>query len=319
VLSFIVPMYNSSRTIEDCLRSILSQDLNGIESEVIVVDNGSTDSTCDLVGRMPVRLIHEAIPGAAAARNRGISEARGEVIALIDSDCEIPPDWTRRALELLSTNHGVCGVGGPGRMPARGVLARCMNGLHYGITSGAAQRYVRSLATMDAMYLGDVLRKHPFDTDCYWAEDADMNLRLVAAGHKLLFDPRLAVLHHHPMDLRGILRKWYEYGIQYPVPYLKQRRLRLDPGFLSRVLYLPSLLGLILLSAVKVLPWPLPLAALLSLPLVYFVIGLKAVRGFDRLVFPLIHTSKQWAHMIGLLVGLLSPSRRVRRPQERAA
>jgi len=314
MLSFVVPAYNSARTIENCLRSILDQRLDGIETEIIVVDNGSKDATGDLVARMPaVQLVHESVPGAAAARNRGIAEARGDLIALVDSDCEIPSGWSRRALDLLKSHPEVCGVGGPGRMPPDSILARCMNGLHYGLNSNTSRCYVRSLATMDALYVGSVLRDYPFDPNCYWGEDADMNLRLIAAGYKLLFDPSLAVTHHHPISLGGILHKWYEYGIQYPVPYLKKKRFLFDPGFLPRVAYLPLLLLLLVASLFNPIARYLALAVLISLPAVYSFLGLKAVRGLDRLAFPLIHSLKQWAHMIGMLVGLLLPSQRVRR------
>jgi glycosyltransferase involved in cell wall biosynthesis len=313
MLSFVIPAYNSARTIRGCVRSLLDQDLNGIEREIIVVDNGSIDSTCGLLENLPVRLVHENVPGAAAARNRGIAEAKGDLIALVDSDCELPRDWSRRAIDLLDHHKDACAVGGPGKMPPTNVLARCMNGLHYGIHTNASLRSVRSLATMDALYVGSILRKYPFDPECYWAEDAEMNSRIVEAGHRLIFDPRLEVTHHHPVTLGGILRKWYEYGIQYPVPYLKRRRLLFDPGLIPRLAYIPTLA--LLLIAGTIMP-PVLFAALgvfLALPLTYLVLGWKAVRGKDRLIFPAIHTSKQWAQMIGMLAGLIRPSLRVRR------
>ncbi len=320
LVSFIVPAYDAERTLDRCLRSILAQDLplRGIGMEVIVVDNGSRDATSAIARSHPVRLLDEPTPGPAAARNRGIEEARGDRIALIDSDCEIPPDWAARALAILEEHDGVCAVGGPGRLPEDSVLARCMNGLHYGVRPSGPGRFVRSLATMNGMYLGAVLRKHRFDTSYFMAEDPELNLRLIEAGYRLLFDPALAVVHHHPTSLRGILRKWYEYGIQYPLPYLRRRRPLADPGFLPRILYIPALAALVVASLFYHMVWIGAAAWILALPAAYFLLGLRAVRGVDRLVFPLFHTAKQWAQMIGMLVGVAAPAHRVRRREARA-
>lgn len=86
LVSAIVPTYNASRYITDCLASIAAQQ-GGVPTEIIVVDDGSTDDTRDKVrafGR--VRLVKQANAGPSAARNRGISEANGEYIAFLDSD-----------------------------------------------------------------------------------------------------------------------------------------------------------------------------------------------------------------------------------------
>ena len=314
MLSFVVPAYNAERTLERCLASIFAQDLDAQTTamEVLVVDNNSSDSTRETALRFPVRLLSEPRPGAAAARNRGIAESKGERIALVDSDCEIPRDWARRALRAMA-EEGASAVGGPGRLPPETRLARCLNGLHYGRPLEGKRRFVRSLATMDAIYEGSVLRQNMFDTAYYWAEDAELNLRLVEAGHRLLFDPNLTVIHHHPTTLAGILRKWYEYGLQYPAPYLRRGRILSDPGFLPRLSYIPFLLVVLVLGSLHPVLWIAAVAFFLVLPLAYFLLGLRVVHGFDRLLFPLLHTLKQWAQMLGMLVGTLVPSQRNRR------
>jgi len=98
------------------------------------------------------------------------------------------------------------------------------------------------------------------------------------------------------------------------LPYSRRGRLLADPGFLPRLLYLPLLAGLVALGAV--FPFVLLLAAgwFLLLPAAYAVVGWRAVRGADRLVFPWLHTAKQWAQMKGMLAGILFPFLRARRP-----
>ncbi len=95
-VSVIIPAYNAERYIADAIESALGQTLPPYE--IIVVDDGSTDGTADVVRRYgePVRLLLQRNRGPAAARNRGLMEARGEFVAFLDAD----DVWTRRNLEL---------------------------------------------------------------------------------------------------------------------------------------------------------------------------------------------------------------------------
>src|SRR5262249_19038817 len=78
--------------------------------EVIVVNNRCTDDTDEVVGRqpfpVPLRLIHEEKPGAAAARNAGIASAVGRYVILLDNDILVEPDFIRQHYDLLLTNPG---------------------------------------------------------------------------------------------------------------------------------------------------------------------------------------------------------------------
>jgi glycosyltransferase involved in cell wall biosynthesis len=100
LVSAIVPMKNAERYVGAALRSILGQkELPPDALEVLVVDNGSTDDSCEIVRRLAdsrCRLLHEPRPGAAAARNLGIEQARGEFLAFLDAD----DLWTPGKLRL---------------------------------------------------------------------------------------------------------------------------------------------------------------------------------------------------------------------------
>ncbi len=318
LVSYVVPSYNAAGTLGLCLESLQAQRLDGRAAEIIVVDNASTDASPEIARSFGVRLFFEPVPGAASARNRGIEAARGNWIALIDADCVLPADWTARALQVLREEPGACAVGGPGRIPEGGRVVRCLNGLHYGLGPATSRRRVRSLATMNALYRGEALRRHRFNPALYMGEDPDLNLRLREAGHRLIFDPACRVTHYHPATFGGILRKWYRYGLHYAMPYQDRRRLFSDPGFLPRLLYLP-ILGVLLALAVWKLTWGVVAAAwVLALPLAYGALGWRSVRGVDRLVFPWLHAAKQWAQMAGMMVGFCAPGRRARRPSSPA-
>ncbi len=109
-VSIIVPVHNGAATIGRCLDSLLNQDFPVLE--VIVVDDGSTDGTPDLV-KAPATLIRAGgQKGAGAARNAGARAARGDVLMFTDADVVAPKNWVRLALETMRARGVDCGGGG---------------------------------------------------------------------------------------------------------------------------------------------------------------------------------------------------------------
>lgn len=99
--SIVVPVYNSERYLEECVRSALSQTCESIE--VICVDNGSTDGSCALLERLAredarVRVVNEPRPGVSCARNAGMACARGEYLFFLDADDLMKPECVERAV-----------------------------------------------------------------------------------------------------------------------------------------------------------------------------------------------------------------------------
>ncbi len=91
LITVIIPLYNGEKFIGDAVQSVIDQQYAPLE--IIVVDDGSTDNGAAVTAALgaDVRLIRQQNAGAAAARNRGISEARGELIAFLDADDLFPP------------------------------------------------------------------------------------------------------------------------------------------------------------------------------------------------------------------------------------
>lgn len=83
-VSIIIPVYNEEKHISACLDNVLRQHYPDFET--IVVDDGSTDRSIDIIRRYPVRLIQQKHRGAGAARNLGVKHSRGEILVFIDSD-----------------------------------------------------------------------------------------------------------------------------------------------------------------------------------------------------------------------------------------
>ena len=116
MLSIIIPALNEENYIFDCLKSILKLDgLSNFSYEVIVIDNGSTDRTKDVVKeKFPnVKVVSELRKGVTIARNRGGFEAAGEILVFFDADVMAPWDWLKRASNILNNNSEIVAISGP--------------------------------------------------------------------------------------------------------------------------------------------------------------------------------------------------------------
>lgn len=101
-VSVIVPVYNDAGRIGKCIEALLNQTYPLEKFEVLIVDNGSTDETCSVIEKYPVKLLIEnTIESSYAARNTGIQNAQGEIIAFTDSDCIPYPDWIEKGVTTL--------------------------------------------------------------------------------------------------------------------------------------------------------------------------------------------------------------------------
>jgi glycosyltransferase involved in cell wall biosynthesis len=112
-ISLVVPARNEADRLPRCLASVAAQTRQ--PDEVVVVDNGSTDATSRLAAEAGARVVHEPVPGIWPAAAAGYDAATGDVIARVDADTVLPPDWLAR-VEHLMTAHPACdAVTGPGR------------------------------------------------------------------------------------------------------------------------------------------------------------------------------------------------------------
>lgn len=117
MISVIVPVYNAEPYLERVIEALRSQDYPKDAFELVFVDNGSTDRSVAILQRHPdLRLFSVSERGSYAARNRGTSEARGDIFAFTDSDCYPSRGWLRAIDNAFRTQDAQVLLGP--RMPA---------------------------------------------------------------------------------------------------------------------------------------------------------------------------------------------------------
>lgn len=115
LISVIVPMFNSEKTIERCVNSIIKQTYENIE--IILVNDNSNDNTLKLCKNLAnndkrIKIINNKLKGVASARNTGVENAKGDYIGFVDSDDYIEPNMYRRLydnLNIMKADISVCG------------------------------------------------------------------------------------------------------------------------------------------------------------------------------------------------------------------
>jgi len=112
-VSIVIPVWNGAATIGACLDAIEAQTYPRELTQLIVVDNGSTDATLAMLARRAaLTLLHEPQPGSYSARNLGLTVADGDYLAFTDADCQPEPRWLASAVAAALANPGVGIVGG---------------------------------------------------------------------------------------------------------------------------------------------------------------------------------------------------------------
>jgi GT2 family glycosyltransferase len=146
-----------------------------------------------------VTVIHQEHAGAAAARNRGARQARGQVFLFTDADCEPAHDWIEQMLAPLADPE-VMGVKGLYRTRQRSAVARFAQAEYE--EKYDRQKRVEQIDFVDtyaAAYRRGVFGAHGgFDPEFLLDEDQEFSFRLARAGCKLVFNPAAVVYHQHP-------------------------------------------------------------------------------------------------------------------------
>lgn len=211
LVSVIVPTFEDPR-LTGCLEALSAQQLpDGVSVEIVVVDNGSATAPDDLVASIPgARLLVETKRGSYAARNTGVADSRGSVIAFTDSDCRPRPDWIAAALARLDAEPGIDAVAGRVATVVEGHEPRTPAEWWDMLEAFPQERYVRLGFGVTANLV--VRRAAGDDVDWFDAEavsggDALFGRALGSHGHRLAYEPSAVVEHPARSDWDELLGK----------------------------------------------------------------------------------------------------------------
>ncbi|MEN8184294.1 MAG: glycosyltransferase [Myxococcota bacterium] len=212
-ISVVVCSYNGSRTIRECLEGVSRIDYPNYE--ILVVDDGSTDSTAQIAGEFDVRLIRTPQRGLSNARNTGMRAASGEIVAYLDDDAWPDPNWLTYLAETFERT-GCAAAGGPNvSPPGDGFVASCVNDAPGNPTHVLlSDREAEHLPGCNLAIRVDRLRAiGGFDSRFRCAgDDVDVCWRLRDQGGSLAFHPAALVWHHRRGSLRTFWKQQRGYG-----------------------------------------------------------------------------------------------------------
>lgn len=222
--SVVIPTYNRPLQIERCLAALAQMDYPQDRYEVIVVDDGGKTSLRSIVdgfGKgVSMTLVEQQNAGPAAARNRGVAEAKGDFIAFTDDDCMPDSQWLRQFAIALSQS------------PSAMVGGRTINALPNNLYSSASQALIDYLysyyngvnksATQSVFFASNniamskslFLEIGGFDVSFPLAAAEDRNLCdcWQQAGYKMKYVPSATIQHAHALSLKSFWRQHFGYG-----------------------------------------------------------------------------------------------------------
>lgn len=224
-ISVVIPAYNGAETIEDCLRAIFAAEYPRDLMEVIVVDDGSRDSTPAILERLkgeglPVTVIRQENRGAAGSRDRGIKAATGEVIFIISQDTFAERDWYVSAAGEFARDPKL------GIVQGRIALTEPIRYPFYHAVE--LDRFVWSFPTAAIAYRAEALDRagryfDPAFTE--YGDDADVAWRIIEQGFGYKWLDQLTARHGvYPKSLGYTLRR------SFPGPALFALLVKRHPG-----------------------------------------------------------------------------------------
>lgn len=199
--------------------SLDAQTLDRGRYEVIVVDNGSLALPVEVVARHSgVRLLQEGRPGPGPARNTGVADARGEILAFIDADCRADPNWLRSIETALASSAPSTVLGGDVRIWRSGPDGLNAIEAYESVFAYRFKLYIEKHGYAGtgnlAMFRRDFEATGPFN-GIEVAEDMEWGARARAAGRRFIYVPEMVVFHPARSSLQELYAKWDRQILHY--------------------------------------------------------------------------------------------------------
>jgi len=327
-VSVVVPCRGNERTILATVDSLLAQDYPGLAEVILVGSVGDTtwQALRDVTDPRLMILEREQTPDrdSNAKRDLGLRRARGDVLALADSDIVMRPDWLSRGLSLLAASGAQCVTGGMASIHD-GFLGRFVDGTRmaaktprvprtYMVTRENFGRHGRKPpVTANAIFTRELYQHCPVDVT--WGlgyEDYEWFWRMAAAGYRILFSSELCGRHHHRRSLRLLCWEYRRSGDgcaqfvrRHPGCPLARKRLQ-------QAVLMPTAAIAVAGAEAAAVAVTSPLVPLLSLGLMAAAAAVWEFahqRNPEALLYPLLNAILGSVFLISLVRGLMARPR----------
>ena len=239
-ITIIIPVRNRPEEISQCLESLAELDYPSDKKEVIVVDDASDDNTAQVVSGFPVRLIkNSSRMQASYSRNQAAIEAKGDILAFIDSDCSADPLWLKELVTAFNddTNGAVGGkVDSWFNKKALDRYEKVSSSLNMGDRSKSSKEEGSFfyLPTCNLLVKKEVfLELDGFNIDMTVGEDVDFCWRLKNSGYEIEYRPAGVVFHKHRNKTAEFFKRRIQYGTSEP--FLQKTH----PDRIKKMFYMP--------------------------------------------------------------------------------
>ena len=319
----ICPVFNEEKFIEACIMSIIEQDYPQDAMEIIFVDGRSTDHTTDIIRRYMqdypfMKLIDNPERIVPHALNRGLQEAKGEVIMRLDGHCTYPTNYISELVKYLYQLNAD-NVGGVwNTQPAKDTpvcQAIALASSHpFGVGGSMHKIGVSKIIETDTVPFGcykrEVFEKTgPFDTDLVRNQDDEFNGRLLNLGGKIYLIPQVIINYTARDTLCKMRQMYYQYGLYKPLVNKKLGA----PATVRQFFPLLFLLGLLVGGICSIFS-PFILQLYTTILLIYLFVGvvvgsMGAIRTHQPLLvllMPYVFFNIHMSYGLGYLVGIFS-------------
>ncbi|MEF8848657.1 MAG: glycosyltransferase family 2 protein [Candidatus Thermoplasmatota archaeon] len=320
-VSFIIPVLNEEKTIEKCLDSLLSLDYPKNKIEILIAKGPSTDNTDEILEKYSkkhknIKLLENPSGNTATGRNICIENSTGELLMNYSGHVTCEKNLLKvLALRLSNSPENIAAVGCANISPGKQNLVGTTAGVAFSSFMGGKNVFVQNAEFDEERFSEHVsfscYRKKPvekvgaFDPDFWCGQDAELDLRLLKAGYKLLFNPNTRVYHFKRNSIPALFKQMYRYGIARAKMVKKHPKTLkifhlLGTGFISGVLTLS------LLTIFGFIPWWILPCCLLLYVFSSFISSVTVTKKIKYIFLSpffyfLIHTG----YGIGFLRGLV--------------
>ncbi|CUH49074.1 glycosyltransferase [Ruegeria atlantica] len=211
-LSIVIPHLNAPGALRECLTALAEQADDGIAFEVIVVDNGSTETPDEICAAFPfARLAHETTLGPGPARSRGATLSRAEILAFIDCDCIAQSGWIAGIVDYFNAHPDTDVIGGDVRILRIDPNATTAVEAYESVYGYRMQLYIMRdgyAATCNMGVRRGAFRKVGDFAGITIAEDVDWGRRATSLGMITRYVPQIVVETQARGSFSELTRKW---------------------------------------------------------------------------------------------------------------